>query len=105
MRRNMSDAALGLLGPPAFLLEREPEPNFVTLEEGGGLYGPYFERFGSEEQRERFLPRCVSGEHILAVAMTEPGAGSDPGRSTLTRKHPGSYRATSPGPCPVRARG
>ncbi len=41
------------------------------------LVGPYFKRFGTEEQRERFLPKCVSGETILAVAMTEPGAGSD----------------------------
>ncbi len=41
------------------------------------LVGPYFTRFGSEEQRQRFLPRCVSGECILAIAMTEPDAGSD----------------------------
>lgn len=41
------------------------------------LVGPYFQRFGTEEQRQRFLPKCVSGETILAVAMTEPGAGSD----------------------------
>ncbi|WP_296675698.1 acyl-CoA dehydrogenase family protein [Novosphingobium sp.] len=41
------------------------------------LVGPYFQRFGSEEQRQRFLPKCVSGETILAIAMTEPGAGSD----------------------------
>jgi acyl-CoA dehydrogenase len=41
------------------------------------LVGPYFQRFGTEKQRERFLPKCVTGETILAVAMTEPGAGSD----------------------------
>jgi len=41
------------------------------------LVGPYFQRFGTEEQRQRFLPKCISGETILAVAMTEPGAGSD----------------------------
>lgn len=41
------------------------------------LVGPYFKNIGNEEQRERFLPKCVSGEHILAVAMTEPDAGSD----------------------------
>ncbi|MEP3422942.1 MAG: acyl-CoA dehydrogenase family protein [Erythrobacter sp.] len=41
------------------------------------LVGPYFKNIGNEEQRERFLPRCVSGGTILAVAMTEPGAGSD----------------------------
>lgn len=41
------------------------------------LVGPYFTRFGTKEQQQRFLPKCVSGETILAVAMTEPDAGSD----------------------------
>ena len=41
------------------------------------LVGPYFTRFGNEEQCQRFLPKCVSGETILALAMTEPDAGSD----------------------------
>ena len=41
------------------------------------LVGPYLTRFGSDEQCERFLPRCASGECILAIAMTEPDAGSD----------------------------
>jgi len=41
------------------------------------LVGPYFTRFGSEEQCQRLLPKCVSGEHVLAIAMTEPDAGSD----------------------------
>lgn len=38
---------------------------------------PYIETFGNEEQKKRWLPGIVSGESILAVAMTEPGAGSD----------------------------
>lgn len=41
------------------------------------LVGTYFQRFATEAQRERFLPPCVRGEAILAIAMTEPGAGSD----------------------------
>jgi acyl-CoA dehydrogenase len=41
------------------------------------LVGPYITRFGNEEQRQRILPGCVSGETILAIAMTEPDAGSD----------------------------
>jgi alkylation response protein AidB-like acyl-CoA dehydrogenase len=41
------------------------------------LVGPYFTRFGSEEQCQRILPKCASGESILAIAMTEPDAGSD----------------------------
>ena len=34
-------------------------------------------RNGTDEQRQRYLPRLVSGEHIGALAMSEPGAGSD----------------------------
>src|SRR5690349_20819111 len=32
---------------------------------------------GTEEQRRRYLPKLVSGEHLGALAMSEPGAGSD----------------------------
>jgi alkylation response protein AidB-like acyl-CoA dehydrogenase len=41
------------------------------------LVGPYIGGLGTEEQKQRWLPKCVSGEYILAVAMTEAGAGSD----------------------------
>jgi alkylation response protein AidB-like acyl-CoA dehydrogenase len=41
------------------------------------LVGPYLTRFGNEEQCQRFLPGCISGDTILAIAMTEPDAGSD----------------------------
>ncbi len=41
------------------------------------VVAPYIYTYGSEEQRHRWLPECVRGEKILAVAMTEPGAGSD----------------------------
>jgi alkylation response protein AidB-like acyl-CoA dehydrogenase len=43
----------------------------------GSLVAPYIDKFGNEEQKARFLPGCISGEKILAVAMTEPAAGSD----------------------------
>ncbi|HET7735199.1 MAG TPA: acyl-CoA dehydrogenase family protein [Nocardioidaceae bacterium] len=38
---------------------------------------PYITSLGNEEQKQRWLPGCVSGELITAIAMTEPGAGSD----------------------------
>ena len=38
---------------------------------------PYIDTFGSEEIKRKYLPGCVTGECITAVAMTEPGAGSD----------------------------
>jgi acyl-CoA dehydrogenase len=41
------------------------------------IVGPYIDRFGSDEQKQRFFPGCISGETILGVAMTEPDAGSD----------------------------
>jgi acyl-CoA dehydrogenase len=41
------------------------------------LVGPYIGTLGTDEQKERWLPKCVSGENVLAIAMTEPGTGSD----------------------------
>ena len=48
---------------------------FATLH--NRLVAPYIGELGTDEQKARWLPKCVSGEHILAIAMTEPGAGSD----------------------------
>ncbi|MFB5086302.1 acyl-CoA dehydrogenase family protein [Psychrobacillus sp. PGGUH221] len=48
---------------------------------GVGLHNdivvPYIESFGSKEQKQRWLPNCISGDSITAIAMTEPGTGSD----------------------------
>lgn len=55
------------------------------------LVGPYLQTFGTEEQRQRFLPKCVSGEYILAVAMTEPDAGSDLAGMRSTLKDAGDH--------------
>ncbi|MEW2554128.1 acyl-CoA dehydrogenase family protein [Streptomyces zhihengii] len=41
------------------------------------IVGPYLTSLGTEEQKRRWLPGFCSGEIITAVAMTEPGAGSD----------------------------
>ncbi|MEQ1438945.1 acyl-CoA dehydrogenase family protein [Fontimonas sp. SYSU GA230001] len=48
---------------------------FITLH--SRLVAPYFEHFGTPEQKQRFLPGFIRGEKILAIAMTEPDAGSD----------------------------
>lgn len=56
------------------------------------LVGPYIDHFGSDEQKQRFLPGCVSGDKILAVAMTEPDAGSDlAGIRTTLREQDGHF--------------
>ena len=48
---------------------------------GFGLHSdiavPYLMAYGSEAQKQKYLPKCVSGEIVTAIAMTEPGAGSD----------------------------
>jgi len=41
------------------------------------ICAPYISSYGNEEQKKKWLPGCCSGEKILAVAMTEPFAGSD----------------------------
>jgi acyl-CoA dehydrogenase len=41
------------------------------------IVAPYIVRLGTPEQKQRWLPRICSGECIMAVAMTEPGSGSD----------------------------
>jgi acyl-CoA dehydrogenase len=38
---------------------------------------PYITAYGTQAQKERWLPKCVTGETISAIAMTEPGTGSD----------------------------
>ena len=48
---------------------------FLTLH--SRLVGPYIGRLGSEKLKQRLLPKCISGETILGIAMTEPAAGSD----------------------------
>lgn len=49
-------------------------PNFPLHSE---IVAPYLVNYGSEAQKLFWLPRMISGETIAAVAMTEPGAGSD----------------------------
>ena len=41
------------------------------------IVAPYILHFGSEDQKRKWLPRLATGELIGAIAMTEPGAGSD----------------------------
>ncbi|MGV0838168.1 acyl-CoA dehydrogenase family protein [Mycolicibacterium thermoresistibile] len=41
------------------------------------MVAPYLSRLATAEQKERWLPKFCTGEYITALAMTEPGAGSD----------------------------
>jgi acyl-CoA dehydrogenase len=59
----------------------EEVANFGLTGIGFGLHSdiavPYIMAYGTEEQKKKYLPGCVNGEIITAIAMTEPGTGSD----------------------------
>jgi acyl-CoA dehydrogenase len=52
---------------------------------------PYVLNYGSEEQKQRWLPRLVSGELIGAIAMTEPSGGSDLQAVKTTARRDGNH--------------
>lgn len=60
----MEEMAYSGVSGPAFSLQSD-------------IVAPYILRNGSEEQKRTWLPGCARGEVILAIAMSEPGAGSD----------------------------
>jgi len=79
-----ADEKYGGLGMKDFRFElivaeetiRHADPGlFLTLH--SRLVGPYIGELGSEALKDRLIPQCISGEAILGIAMTEPGAGSD----------------------------
>ncbi|MBN1364874.1 MAG: acyl-CoA dehydrogenase family protein [Syntrophaceae bacterium] len=52
---------------------------------------PYITSFASEELKHKYLPGCISGDIITAVAMTEPNAGSDLAAMKTTATEDGDY--------------
>jgi acyl-CoA dehydrogenase/long-chain-acyl-CoA dehydrogenase len=56
---------------------------------------PYFLEYASEEQKQRWLPGLASGRYVTAIAITEPGAGSDmkamSTRAVIDPAHPDHY--------------
>ncbi len=55
------------------------------------LVGPYFDKLGTEEQKMKWLPKAASGDIVLAVAMSEPDAGSDLSGMRSTLEDKGDY--------------
>jgi acyl-CoA dehydrogenase len=55
------------------------------------IVAPYLAQLGTEEQKQRWLPGAISGDKILAIAMTEPAAGSDLAGMRATAKDMGDH--------------
>jgi len=81
----------GDFGHSAVMIEELARANatavgFTTHSE---IVAPYIVAYGSEEQKQRWLPRMVSGELIGVIAMSEPGVGSDLRSMRTTAKRDG----------------
>lgn len=61
----------------------------ITLEAGVGLGAMPIYRFGTEEQKQRWLPAMCAGERLGAFGLTEPGGGSDAGGTRTTARRDG----------------
>ena len=58
----------------------------ITLEAGVSLGSMPLYRFGSEEQKQRWLPALTTGERLGAFGLTEPGGGSDAGATRTSAR-------------------
>lgn len=52
---------------------------------------PYIDHYGNEATKQKYLPKLITGEYIAAIAMTEPGAGSDLQNIRTTAVDKGNY--------------
>ena len=65
----------------------------VTALVSGYMSAPHIARFGTAEQRARYLPGLIAGEKIASIAVTEPGTGSNVGAlTTRATPHGGGFR-------------
>jgi acyl-CoA dehydrogenase len=55
------------------------------------IVAPYIYKYGTQEQKQKWLPKLATGELVGAIAMTEPGAGSDLQGIRTTAKRDGDY--------------
>ncbi len=62
----------------------------LTVASHNGLGTGHILKFGSEEQKRRYLPKAASGEWLAAWALTEPGSGSDAAALKTTARREGS---------------
>ena len=65
----------------------------VTALVSGYMAGPHIARYGTDEQKARYLPGLLSGETLASIAVTEPGTGSDvAGITTKATRTADGYR-------------
>ncbi|MFC5432419.1 acyl-CoA dehydrogenase family protein [Microbacterium suwonense] len=72
------------LGLAIEALARVDQSIAITLEAGVSLGAMPIHRFGTEEQKQEYLPSLLSGEHLAGFGLTEPEAGSDAGATRTT---------------------
>jgi acyl-CoA dehydrogenase len=77
----------------AILIEEMAKANFYGLSARlhSDVVVPYIVQFATEKQKKKYLPRCVAGDMLLAIAMTEPQAGSDLAGIKTTAVEDGEY--------------
>lgn len=85
-----SGAKLGDLGPLLRVLTTI-HPDLAVMFEVHNFLGPVTPilDFGTEEQKQNYLPRMARGELLGSFALTEPGAGADPSRLSLSARREG----------------
>jgi len=88
VEENMGGSGLGYLAHVVAMEEISRASASVGLSYGAhsNLCVNQLRRWGTAEQQSQFLPKLISGEHVGALAMSEPGAGSDVMGMTTTAK-------------------
>jgi len=86
-----SGARLGDLGPLLRALTLV-HPDLAVMFEVHNFLGPVTPLldFGTDDQKEHYLPRMARGELLGSFALTEPGAGADPSQLSMTARREGS---------------